>query len=150
MKARWIALTWFVMLIFCLAVWTRVILPCCTAYTEFVKIELKDVLDYNDFLVVVCDINILFTYPCPNDENDPNNAIPPHPCSGAMIFGATGPHGGPAQYAPYGVCDDWDVLRNINACWLTNYAGCDFNGDGIVNFKDYVIMFNIWRRNRLD
>jgi hypothetical protein len=68
-----------------------------------------------------------------------------HNCEGALLFGATGPNGGHAIYAPYGVCSDLDILRNIGDCWLTNYRGCDFNGDGIVNFNDYAIMLNLWR-----
>jgi hypothetical protein len=62
-----------------------------------------------------------------------------------MIYGAG--CGNKVVYAPYGVCDDMDLLHNIADTWLTNYQGCDFNCDGIVNFKDYVNFVNLWRKN---
>lgn len=67
-----------------------------------------------------------------------------HNCEGAVIFAAPGPNGGHGIYAPYGVCSNMDIVRNISDCWLTNYRGCDFNSDGIVNFVDYAVMLNLW------
>jgi hypothetical protein len=65
-----------------------------------------------------------------------------HNCEGAMTYGAG--CNGHTVYAPYGVCDNMDLLRNITDTWLSNYKGTDFNCDGIVNFQDFAIMLRLW------
>jgi hypothetical protein len=56
----------------------------------------------------------------------------------AMLFAAT------SIYAPYPVCSENDIARNI----ATGSKGCDFNNDGVVDGRDYAIMVYLWKKNR--
>jgi hypothetical protein len=50
--------------------------------------------------------------------------------------------------APYTVCTNLDIARNISETWLTSDEGCDSDGDGFVNFFDFAAMIKRWEQGR--